>query len=200
MRSKPILGNEAYSLAAGMALGYIGLAQGSRPSGLQDLALVSRLRTLAWGGTDAEMHRSAHAQIDAPDTTLRQPRVRMHLTAAPAVVALGLIYMRTGLPAAAEALKLPDSLEALRPVRPDVALLRVTSHALVCWDEVEPTLDWVKEQIPWGVRCIMATRKGVEEKALAQQGGGQGGLAAVMALADGDSGNEDSDDDLCDPS
>ena len=160
---------------------------------------MQRLRTLCWGGTDDNLNRAAHSQIDAPDTILRQPRVRLHLTAAPAVVALGLLYMRTGMPAAAEALKLPDSLESLRPVRPDVAMLRVTAHALVQWDQVDSTLDWVKEQIPWAVRRTLSLRRSVEERALAQQGGAQGGLAAVLALADGDSEDENSDDELCDP-
>ena len=62
-------------------------------------------------------------------------RVNTHVTAVPAILALGLTYLRSGNQRVADHLALPDSLLMLEAIRHDVMLLRVTSRALVMWGE-----------------------------------------------------------------
>jgi anaphase-promoting complex subunit 1 len=47
---------------------------------------------------------------------------------------------------------LPDTHFLLEYIRPDLLLLRVLSRALILWDEVKPTADWIDDQIPIVVR------------------------------------------------
>jgi len=45
-------------------------------------------------------------------------------------------------------LSLPDTSFLLDYVRPDFLFFRVVSRALVLWDDVSPTEDWVDRQVP----------------------------------------------------
>lgn len=43
---------------------------------------------------------------------------------------------------------LPDTHFLLDYIRPDLLLLRVLSRALILWDEVKPTREWIEAQVP----------------------------------------------------
>ncbi|PIO60559.1 hypothetical protein TELCIR_17943, partial [Teladorsagia circumcincta] len=76
------------------------------------------------------------------------PNVNVHMTAHPATIALGLMYMRTGNTAIARELELPATISMLEEIRPDVIFVRVLSRSLVLWDKIQPTVTWIEEQIP----------------------------------------------------
>ncbi|KHJ85967.1 hypothetical protein OESDEN_14296, partial [Oesophagostomum dentatum] len=76
------------------------------------------------------------------------PNVNIHMTAHPATIALGLMYMRTGNTAIAKELELPETISMLEEIRPDLIFVRVLARSLVLWDQIEPTAAWIDAQIP----------------------------------------------------
>ena len=121
---------ESYMLAAGMALGLINLGKGNDLRGLTDTRVVDKLLTYAVSMKDSD---SIFA-FNPPG--------------AGAVLALGLIYLRTENSTIAAKLDTPDSSKLLDYVRPDVLLLRKLCKNLIMWKSIEPTRAWVESQIP----------------------------------------------------
>ena len=70
------------------------------------------------------------------------------------------MYLKTNNLSVADRLKVPHTLFLLDYVRPDLLMLRQMCLGLVMWDSVEPTLQWVQQQVPETLR--IAT--GVEMK------------------------------------
>ena len=52
----------------------------------------------------------------------------------------------------ASRLSLPDTHFLLDCVRPDLLLLRVVARSMILWDDVEPTSEWIEDQIPAMIR------------------------------------------------
>jgi anaphase-promoting complex subunit 1 len=75
-------------------------------------------------------------------------RVNALVTAPGATLALGLMFLRTENAAVASRLSLPDTHFLLDFVRPDVLMLRVIARALVMWEGVAPTEEWVLGNCP----------------------------------------------------
>ena len=80
------------------------------------------------------------------------PSVNVDVTSAGATVALGLMYLKTNNTAVADRLSVPPTLFLLDYVRPDLLMLRQMCMGLVMWDGVEPSLDWVRKQVPVTLR------------------------------------------------
>ncbi|EGD73279.1 hypothetical protein PTSG_12238 [Salpingoeca rosetta] len=137
------LDRESFALGAGFALGLIVLGKGGHAIGLEDLALE-----------DVLYHYIKGARKRSPDTSqtgervLENDMINTHVTAPAAVVALGLMYMKTNNEAVAARLALPDTQFLLDTVRPDVLLLLVMSRSLILWDDIEPTREWIDSQCP----------------------------------------------------
>jgi anaphase-promoting complex subunit 1 len=74
--------------------------------------------------------------------------INIDVTAPGATLALGLMYMKSGNKTIASAIALPDTHFLLEYVRPDFLMFRVISRALILWNEVEPTEEWIQAQIP----------------------------------------------------
>ena len=95
--------------------------------------------------------------------------VNLDVASPAATLALGLIFMRSGDPAAAAVLQLPETAHTLDFVRPMQILLRVTARALILWDTIEPSEAWVYAQLPpvlrrkWG-ECVAPMRQAAEEE------------------------------------
>lgn len=103
--------------------------------------------------------------------------INIDVTAAGATLALGLIFLRSGYVLTycrscgttfeltpvftpsltrnlnmASAIDLPSTHFLLEYVRPDFLALRVVSKALIMWDTVEPSSEWIRKQLPLVVR------------------------------------------------
>ena len=96
------------------------VAEGLRPARCWDLEAVHRLLVGGWRGGAGRIwaHRRG---LD----TAELPRV-----------------------AAPDLFSQPGDDDHVEAVRPDVLLLRAMARALVLWDEVAPTRDWVEAQVP----------------------------------------------------
>lgn len=122
--------DEAYRLAAGFALGFINLGRGSDPRALHDLRITERLLSLATGPREI---KSVHVMDQAT---------------AGAVIAFALVFMRTNDNALAERIDVPDIPQQFEYIRPDILLLRTVAKFLIRFDDIEPSLEWVKNNIP----------------------------------------------------
>lgn len=74
------------------------------------------------------------------------------VTAPGATLALGLMFLGTGNRSVAAWMDPPDTHAVLDTVRPDLLLLRVVARALVMWDNIEPTINWMFKQFPKWIR------------------------------------------------
>ncbi|EHA50327.1 hypothetical protein MGG_03314 [Pyricularia oryzae 70-15] len=124
------LRNEGYRLAAGFALGFINLGKGADLKGLHDMRLTEKLLTVA----------SAAKRVEVVNVLDR--------SAAGAVVALALIFMKTEDPIVARKVDVPDSILQFDYVRPDMLLLRTVAKNLILWSKIEPSIEWVHGNLP----------------------------------------------------
>lgn len=122
--------DEGYRLAAGIALGYVNLGKGNDLKGLNDTHITDRLLSMAVSLKDVQM--SQEYDKSAPG----------------AVIALGLIYIKTNNYNIASKLQVPQTEKLLDYVRPDLLSLRIVAKNLILWDNVLQTNDWVESQIP----------------------------------------------------
>ena len=98
------------------------------------------------------MLHSAHAYLHAHAyacflTTRTGEYTNTDVTAPAALMALGLMFIRTNNVAVASRLDLPDTRYLVDFVRSDVLLLRVVARSLIMWDSVCPSVEWVKGQV-----------------------------------------------------
>jgi anaphase-promoting complex subunit 1 len=128
------LRNEGYRLAAGFALGFINLGKSSDLKGLHDMRLTERLLALAAGSKKVDL---VHVFDKA--------------TAA-AVVAIALIFMKSENRVLARKIDVPDSLLQFDYVRPDIFLLRTLARHLIMWSKIEPSIAWIKKNLPEAYR------------------------------------------------
>jgi anaphase-promoting complex subunit 1 len=74
--------------------------------------------------------------------------VNMGVTGPAAAVALGLMYSKTNNAAVGAMFMMPDSQFALDLVLPEHLMIRVWMRSLVMWDRVQPSWEWIMEQLP----------------------------------------------------
>ncbi|KIH59787.1 hypothetical protein ANCDUO_09971, partial [Ancylostoma duodenale] len=135
----------AYKLSAGFAIGLICLGlvhtagdeiAAARPPFKQPLpSIPDRLLALMHGGPrnqcvfihpqmmtfpEAQAATAAPPQESRSNHVREGPNVNIHMTAHPATIALGLMYMRTGNAAIARELALPATISMLEEIRPDL--------------------------------------------------------------------------------
>ncbi|CAM9522331.1 unnamed protein product [Chrysoparadoxa australica] len=149
-----ITDRQGYSLAAGLSLGFINLGRGGEP-GLSDLKIEEKLQLYVAGGKDPLYDKRQQNSQEASDalgakTNLLSGGVYINTdsTSAGAILALGLMFIRSNNVSVAGRLALPDTHFLLDYVRPDFLLLRVVARALILWDSVHPTMQWVQDQVP----------------------------------------------------
>lgn len=150
---------EAYTLSCGVALGMVNLCLGleaddrARAAGISDLHVEDRLFKLITGGIDNEESqrtRETNDRFSIPYgntigdaekccVTYEGDAINTDVTSPGAVIALGLMYMKSGNQTIASALELPQTHFLLEFIRPDFLTLRVVSRALVLWDWVSPS-------------------------------------------------------------
>ncbi|KAA8899256.1 hypothetical protein FN846DRAFT_990300 [Sphaerosporella brunnea] len=128
------LRDEGYRLAAGFSLGLINLGCGQDLRGLHDMRLVERLLAVAVGPKKVSI---VHILDKA---------------SAGAIIALALVYMKTGNESVALKLDIPETAHLLEYVRPDLFLLRTVAKNIILWDRIQGTFDWIESNLRFFLR------------------------------------------------
>ncbi|RVX75265.1 hypothetical protein B0A52_00617 [Exophiala mesophila] len=128
--TESVLRDEGYRLAAGFSLGLINLGQGANLHSLHDMGVMERLFAIAVGTKNVDM---VHV---------------LDRATAGAVIAIAFIFLKTNDEAVAQKVDVPDTLHQFDYVRPDIFLLRTLARHLIMWDEVKPTLDFIRHSLP----------------------------------------------------
>ena len=124
------LRDESYRLAAGFALGFINLGCGDDLKGLHDMHIVERLLSMAVGNKKVSL-------------------VHILDKATPgAIMAVAMIFMKTHNEPLARKIDIPDTVHQYDSVRSDVFLLRTVTRHLIMWNDILPSLSWVRKQLP----------------------------------------------------
>ena len=178
---------EAYTLACGVALGMVNLCKGDRlngssevsgSAGLADLKIEERLYRYVVGGLDdaERRRREDEDRLSLPSSAasggnekcscvFEGESINTDVTAPGAILALGLIYMKSGNRTIASALALPDTHFLLEYVRPDFLMLRIIARSLILWDDVQPTKDWIEAQLPPVVQNACVQMRAIAKRA-----------------------------------
>ncbi|KAG9125312.1 Anaphase-promoting complex subunit 1 [Ceratobasidium sp. 392] len=130
---------EAYAVSAALSFGMVMLGMGARATSPVDMEILAQLRVLIQG----EPARSGASA--APG---EKPSFDVNVTSPAATMALALMYLRTGRTDIADLLELPDTAMALYRIQPNLLLVRTLGRALIMWDEIKPSLDWVQDRLP----------------------------------------------------
>jgi hypothetical protein len=167
---------ESYSLAAGLALGLVALGCGSsieKRHALADLRVEDRLHRYIVGGGSLKSggigdlggsdgrsyYDSMPRDINEPENrssrVLEGSRVNVNVTAPGAIIALGLMYLRSNNCDIAARVAIPDTHFLLDYVRPDLLMLREIARNLILWDSINASSNWVRSEVPAVVRDSM---------------------------------------------
>lgn len=122
--------DESYRLAAGFALGFVNLGQGDNLVGLYGMGLLERLLSMAVGSRPIEVVHIMDKCVPA------------------SVIAIALVYMKTGNRSVAQKIDVPETSAQLDHVRPDVLLLRSMTKHIIMWDDMKAESGWIRRQIP----------------------------------------------------
>lgn len=128
--TESVLRDEGYRLAAGFSLGLINLGQGQHLHSLHDMGVIERLFAIAVGTKNVDM---VHV---------------LDRATAGAVIAIAFVFLKTNDEAVAQKVDVPDTLHQFDYVRPDIFLLRTLARHLIMWDQVQPTLDFIRHSLP----------------------------------------------------
>ncbi|CAG8532055.1 7553_t:CDS:2, partial [Acaulospora morrowiae] len=132
---------EGYSLAAGLALGFVNLGHGDNACESIDLDLFKELRLYIAGG--AKKPQSANES-------------NVNITSPGATIALGLLYLKTGKVSVANKIPIPEAEFFLDYMRPDFLLVRTLARNLIMWDDIRSTQTWVESHIPQYMKAKLA--------------------------------------------
>ncbi|CAK7267441.1 Anaphase-promoting complex subunit 1 [Sporothrix epigloea] len=124
------LRNEGYRLAAAFALGFINLGHGNDRKGLLDMQITEQLLSLASSTKKVEL-------VNVLDRS-----------AAAAIVAIALMYMKSEDHVVARKIDIPDAVMQFDYVRPDILLLRTLAKNIILWSQIEATHDWIQRSLP----------------------------------------------------
>ncbi|KAG7092158.1 hypothetical protein E1B28_008527 [Marasmius oreades] len=143
---QPDLSNEyreAYTYSAALAFGMIMLGKGSTIPA--DAILLHRLNTYIQGDFDTI-------------PTDKRVKFDVNLTSPAASIALGLMYLKTERQDIADMLATPDTVLALNRIQPSFLLLRTLARALIMWNKIAPTQEWISTQVPGRIRAGIENR------------------------------------------
>lgn len=173
---------EAYSLSAGLALGlvYLGKGGGAGMKSLPDKRIVTRLVHLVKGSSDAGDTVTLAGAMRPDDGPKEQ--LEINLTSAPAALAFGLIYLRSGSHMIAEIMAPPRTPGELDTLRPDVLFAHVLARSLILWDSVQPTKAWLKDVLPIWMQERIKNGKPLSEAAQLAQINMQAGACFAIGL------------------
>ena len=121
--------------------------------GLADLRVEDRLLQLIDGGKrpGESLLFPLHSSVDISSRSsrmLESAEVNTNLTAPGATIALALIFIRSNNTDILQRIALPTTIVALDAIRPDLLIYRAMATCLIGWDQVTPTAEWIKSNIP----------------------------------------------------
>jgi anaphase-promoting complex subunit 1 len=124
--------------------------------GLEDLKIEERLKRCIFGSAEemnSQQRKASGTSADSqgdPDNDRSNDgySINRDITAPGATLALGLMYIKSHNTSVASLLGLPATHYLLDFVRPDLLALRVISRSLILWNDVQPTGEWIDNQIP----------------------------------------------------
>ncbi|KAF9904755.1 Anaphase-promoting complex subunit 1 [Linnemannia zychae] len=152
---------EAHSVAAGFGLGLITLGQGNKPMGLRDMKIVDVLLSYMPGSADRPQRPRNQGMADNTgqytgmnDMSGTRRHTGVDLTGTGATIAMGLMYLKTNSRSIAAKLAVPETQYLLDYLNPNSLMLRVICRAIVLWDEIIPSEDWVLSQVPEFLRDV----------------------------------------------
>jgi len=118
---------------------------------------------------------SGHPAHGVSSMVLEGSLVNLDVTSPSATMALTLMYLKTNDSLVASWFTIPDTHFALDYVRPDFIMLRMLGRSLIMWDTIQPTEEWLINQLPpllrLSLRDILAERafkSGTDVEAVAQ--------------------------------
>lgn len=122
--------SEGYQLASGIALGYVNLGMGDEWKYNNDSHVIDSLITFA--------------------TSIRDVETSMELDKSCSGAIMGLMFMfiKTNNEEIAKKLSIPETIQLMNYVRPDMFLLRVLACNMIMWNKITPTRVFVESQIP----------------------------------------------------
>lgn len=174
---------EAYSVSAGLALGlvYLGKGRGDGMKSLPDKRIISRLAYLIKGSSDAVSDGISSVATTRPDDTCKGD-IEINLTSAPAALAFGLMYLRSGNKMIADVMSPPRTPRELDLLRPDVLFVHVLARSLILWDSISPSADWLEAVLPVWMQEQVRIGKPLSEAAQLAQINMQAGACFAIGL------------------
>lgn len=133
---------EGCALAAGFSLGFITLGAGDRALDIVDKELTNKLYKLMVGQSDLSVAENFQHSKEGKGS------INLDVTCPGAVIALGLMYLKTENVKVAEMIEIPGRRPYLNSIRPDFMLLRVVAKNLIMWSTIRPTEAWIDAQLP----------------------------------------------------
>lgn len=138
---------DSYALSAGFSLGMIMLGKGSNnPNPI----LVDCLRSYINGGkfSDAKYHQSQDLRDRPAIQALRNrfkdgDEINIHITACPAILALGLMFLRSENQMIAAIVDTPATDVLLENERPDLLIVREISYNIIMWSSIRADSQWL---------------------------------------------------------
>lgn len=135
---------ESYSVAAGFAVGFMALRKGG-----DMVSIANRLIRYLKGDTTAPVGTLSRSQNVLPKKDRKKNFPICEIVAASgSIVALALMFLKTGNKNIAKVLAVPTTSVGMDSVRVDVLTLRVVGRNLIMWDEIKPTNAWIRSQVP----------------------------------------------------
>ncbi|ORX44424.1 hypothetical protein DM01DRAFT_1340391 [Hesseltinella vesiculosa] len=97
-----------------------------------------------------QTQRKSDPGISPSDFHVNPTKPSLDITAPAAIIALGLMFLKSENQRVAEKIDFRDTLTRpyLEYIRPDFLLLRVVAKNLILWSSIEPTQLWVELQLP----------------------------------------------------
>ncbi|CAG8433353.1 1562_t:CDS:10 [Diversispora eburnea] len=152
---------EGYSLAAGLALGFINLGKGDNALESLDLDLFKELRTYINGGKGFTK-KSTIISSGGGGSGYNTNENNVNITSPGATIALGLLYLKTNKINIANKIPIPETEFYLDYVRPDFLLIRILAKNLIMWDNIQSSTSWVKSHVPQYMNTKLELRRRID--------------------------------------
>jgi anaphase-promoting complex subunit 1 len=117
---------------------------------LRIIIIINRLSKYIDGGRNPNRSNSSMGPtgVNKSNLIMEGQDVNVDVTAAGAIIALGLMYLKTNNKPIASRLSIPTTKFLLDYMRPDLLLVRTLSRNLILWDHIQPTEEWISNQVP----------------------------------------------------